>query len=356
VSAVLIGHFFPFDNPIRTTLPLGWLGVRLFYVISGFLITGILLEGRQVAAAGVRSVSSVLRRFYVRRVLRIMPAYYGVLALALALGVEGLREELPWHLTFTSNIYYAIEGRFTGPAFHLWSLSVEEQFYLVWPWIVIFTPRRHMTLVMLGAIATALVWRIAGTWVGWPGITVLAPTPGCLDTLGLGGLLALSLRGETAISRRTIEGVGWLLGLPLAALLLHFHTNGTGVATRTILNDLAMGLVFVAVVNRALRGVGGPIGWLLDLPPVRYVGKISYGIYLIHLFVLQLSPRLFESLGLNAQNFGVWPATFTLLALTVGAATISWYAFEKPINGLKRHFSYSDRDATEDPARDEANA
>ena len=94
VSAVLIGHFFPFDNPIRTTLPLGWLGVRLFYVISGFLITGILLEGRQVAAAGVRGLASVLRRFYVRRVLRIMPAYYGVLALALALGVEGLREAL----------------------------------------------------------------------------------------------------------------------------------------------------------------------------------------------------------------------------------------------------------------------
>lgn len=133
VGLVIYSHWMPGHYQFK--LPWGSAGVQLFFVLSGFLITGILLRCRTSVAR-----LSALRAFYVRRILRIFPLFYCVLLLAYVLNIEPVRETVFWHLPYLSNFYFFSIGRWDGDISHFWSLAVEEQFYLFWPAIVMFVP------------------------------------------------------------------------------------------------------------------------------------------------------------------------------------------------------------------------
>src|SRR5437762_7625759 len=112
-------------------------GVHLFFVLSGFLITRILLGEREnVETLGITRVRA-FRQFYVRRMLRIFPLYYFVVIAGIALGVRNAREYAPWLLTYTFNLKMAAQGTVVEPFVHFWSLAIEEQYYLVWPWLIL---------------------------------------------------------------------------------------------------------------------------------------------------------------------------------------------------------------------------
>ena len=148
VTAVLVHHYFTWANwGLGATL-----GVKLFFILSGFLITGILLRSRDAATASGHKWSSLVGRFYVRRFLRIFPLYYFVVAVAATINLEPAREILPWLLTYTLNIYMANLGWFVANFAHFWTLAVEEQFYIFWPWIILFAPRNwliRLTLIFI---------------------------------------------------------------------------------------------------------------------------------------------------------------------------------------------------------------
>src|ERR1019366_1480642 len=131
-------------------------------VLSGFLITGILLESRQ-GAPGSPDRWFGIRQFYARRVLRIFPLFYMTLALMALVGVRPIRQTLLWHLTYLSNVYFFRQGGWqlaTSNISHFWSLAVEEQFYLVWPYLMIFLPVRRLRPVVLSLIVLAPVFRV----------------------------------------------------------------------------------------------------------------------------------------------------------------------------------------------------
>lgn len=134
VLSVLYYHFY------SNALPFGIMGVRLFFVLSGFLITGILLQCRRLAETGGQSSLFTLRRFYIRRFLRIFPLFYLVLLVSAVINLQGFRDGLWWHAAYLSNVYFAAGGN-AGATIHFWSLSVEEQFYLIWPWLILYVPR-----------------------------------------------------------------------------------------------------------------------------------------------------------------------------------------------------------------------
>jgi|SRR5262249_32105957 len=126
---VLLQHWLPPSNILqRLNVPLAD-GVYLFFVLSGFLITRILLDCRDHADARESTRGRVLVRFYIRRALRLMPLYFLVVIVTASLSVTGARDALPWHLVYGSNVYYFVRGGFNGPTSHFWTLSVEEQFY-----------------------------------------------------------------------------------------------------------------------------------------------------------------------------------------------------------------------------------
>src|SRR6188474_573227 len=146
VTAVAVSHWTP--DFLVGIVPWGT-GVQLFFVLSGFLITGILLRSRPTDH-GV-PLSNALRVFYARRFLRIFPLYYGVLVLCLLLGAGTIYQTWPWHFSYVTNFYYWRYGHgdeVSDPFLHFWSLSVEEQFYLMWPLIVLVASPRTLLILL----------------------------------------------------------------------------------------------------------------------------------------------------------------------------------------------------------------
>src|SRR5258708_7747412 len=149
ILVVLIHHFLPVDKIIPTDfITLGLIGVRLFFVLSGFLITGILLRARGEERA--------LRQFYYRRVLRIFPIYYLTLIIIFVVSPY-LRSEGAWLAAYATN--YITPFKSLEPAGHFWTLAVEEQFYLLWPFLMLLAPARYLLKIIVASIVFAVLFR-----------------------------------------------------------------------------------------------------------------------------------------------------------------------------------------------------
>ena len=315
VSCVMVFHFIPSLDRIA---PLGSIGVRLFFVLSGFLITRILLDLR------TRPVGPALRSFYIRRALRIFPLFYLALALSWAMNIGPVRSTIGWHVSYLTNLYLFDRGGWHGSISHLWSLAVEEQFYLVWPWLVLLVPATRLPQMIVAMIAIAPLSRLL---VGGPMTSVL-PTS-CLDSLGAGALLAFPAVRASAMR------AGSVAGLPLLSVTLGLRYAGVATVPLEIALDFGVSLTAAWMVGRAIDGFGGVAGALLIARPITYVGTISYGLYLYHGFMPYILGRHVPGfLELN------WAARFTLLtAATLAIASISWRFFESPILALKDYFT-----------------
>jgi peptidoglycan/LPS O-acetylase OafA/YrhL len=190
VTAVLIDHFWP--TCILDFVDLGHIGVRLFFVLSGYLITGILLRFRSSIEARRSDAATALRRFYIRRFLRIFPPYYALLALMVVTKLPGVRNTLWWHTGYASNFLFALQGSWTPwVTSHFWSLAVEEQFYLVWPFLILLVPRSRLVAVVIAIIVSSPLFRLIALLAGANDVALYVATPSSLDALGLGSLLAL---------------------------------------------------------------------------------------------------------------------------------------------------------------------
>jgi len=334
--------------PKRYHLGINWgsTGVDLFFVLSGFLITGILLQCRRYHEQGRQSVGFTARRFYARRFLRIFPLYYAVLALAsVALTLEpGILVSL-W--TYTFNLYAGTRGMLSGTLVsHFWSLAVEEQFYLFWPWVNLLAPWRSLSAVIGATIAAGPLSRLALFLAGAPFDTLRMVTTSCLDLLAAGALFAwwIERDGLEAVLRgRLLAACRWV-GVPLFLWGLAIQMTSAGRAEATALEVLIVYTrwpVFAWLVVEASRGFGGLVGSVLSGAVLSYLGRISYGLYVFHAFALVL-----DRVGLA----GLHPLLRLpiYLSFTVFVSALSWHLFEARINALKERFPY--RRAVAEPA------
>jgi len=338
VAMVVVSHYS--EGAIDT----GTHGVHLFFVLSGFLITGILLQNRaSIQSGAVPGPLFSLGRFYARRTLRIFPIYYLVLLVGMAWGVEEARAYAPWLLTYTINWKMAADGWFLAYFAHLWTLAVEEQFYLFWPLVVLLV---RPAWLLPAAVAMTLtgplfrLWHVLG-WHFWGneahGITLTISTLSAFDKLGVGALLAIafSRAGALPTLRRAMLVVG-----PLAAALLLIRLPFPGAGWgRLVVGDTLMAVLFGWIILHAATGFGGMTGRVLSARPLVFIGTISYGIYLYH----QLVPPVLRAFsgwsGVPLPAFGVGQALL-FAAATLLVSTLSAFAFERPINGLKSRFAY----------------
>jgi peptidoglycan/LPS O-acetylase OafA/YrhL len=356
VLGVLVTHYFHF--PVLPWIfgsfrggyfEPGFVGVMLFFVLSGYLITGILLRCRDMADASGQGRKFFLQRFYVRRLLRIFPIYYLVLAAGFIANLPPAREIWMWLMTYTTNIYIVAQGEWVGSFGHFWTLAVEEQFYLMWPWLVLFLPRRWMIPTISGVICLGPLYRLLAVTINPTDYTSGMFTMntlvfGSLDTLGLGALLALAHHSPAtrANVHRLLTRVALPAGVVSYLLLNAAHYYGVSPWGLVVFGNTALGLIFCWLIAKAAQGFGGLPGRVLEWRPLVYFGKISYGIYVFHYFVPTALLFLFSQAGLSYRRSG--PLNFVLAsAITLLIASVSWRFFEQPINNLKRRFPYTPR-------------
>lgn len=324
IAAVLYNHLY------ENSSGLGHLGVSLFFVLSGFLITDILLAIKEGGQSG-RAKWTGIFNFYARRALRIWPLYFLLLSLAVAVDFQGIRAVAAWHALFASNILFAIRNEYvpwtTAP---WWSLSVEEQFYLLWPFAIVLLNRRAIPWLIVGVIVSGAAFQAAIYAMGFIADRAHVLLPASTHALGAGALLAW-------VWRRDRRFPSWLPFLGAAAAVVALivrQVPGNG-----WLSDAVAVISMAALVAAAFVGVGGPIGRLLDLAPLRFLGRISFGLYLVHSFVLWV---LYEKAAAKFPALAdTGPAVFLVgSAISIAVASTSWIVLEAPINRLKRYFPY----------------
>ncbi|RWF23382.1 MAG: acyltransferase, partial [Mesorhizobium sp.] len=340
VSLVLYAHFLA---PGGTSF-LGHLGVRLFFVLSGFLITRLLLEARDAAAF---EAGPALRSFYVRRAIRIFPPYFAVLGLVWFTDLEQSRSSLTWHALYLSNFWYALRNDWTPWVLcHLWSLSIEEQFYVAWPVIMLLAPRKRIEAITIGAIAFSLAYRFYWPITAVPALARDLLPPASMDALACGGLLAVRRARGADVPRWMRRG--WPA---FAAAFLAVVWSDPGPASsawewpRWLLVQVLPLVPMMAIVAMCSHGLRGTLGWLAERRPLLFVGRISYGIYLYHPILLAYAVKAQPWIPLNVSEQG--PGRLLVAGTaTLVAASLSWFLAERPLNSLKRYFPYVARPST----------
>jgi peptidoglycan/LPS O-acetylase OafA/YrhL len=342
VMAVILFHQYVFE--------FGWMGVQVFFVISGYLISRLLNRARD------QELGSYLRGFYGRRALRIFPLYYTVLAGLAVIAFSSqreatLRQSLPYAATYTYNFWYATGA--SGYSYlitHFWTLCVEEQFYLVWPFVIFFCPERHLKRLFLGLVALGPVIRLVlASLISRPGATHLDDwhvamqvlTPTHVDAFAMGALFSFlpspPSRRWLAAGAAAFFGAGAILvvtqHLPLSSLgfPMGMGPGHAFVWAYTLLN-LCSALLIVAVTRRQL------LPRFFEAPPLVYLGKISYGLYAIHYpvqgfvdrvlphgpFRVRLGLQCLLTLALASASYHLWEARFLGLK-------DRWFPAETPV-------------------------
>lgn len=335
VGWVLFDHFWLASG----TGPVGRLSVRMFLLISGYLITHILLSSRDEVERKSASVTGILRSFYARRALRIVPAYFAVIGLTWLLHAKDFAGSLPWHLLFQSSVLFALTNQWGPPGqlAHLWTLSVQEQFYLLWPLVMLFTPRRGVTASILAISAVGPVFRCSLVGLGLDD-TVGAYTllPASITAICAGAGAALLERHGRAPAWLATPRPRWLL----AALALFAAVNlaPTPDWTTYLIFDYLWLIPLSALLLSVSIGIEGPLGRLLDQPWLQYIGRISLGVYLYQWLASEAAEWILGKAHIGADN---GPMLFAAtIVLSVAFAFISWNLMEKPINAFKRLFPY----------------
>ncbi len=311
--------------------PLLWMGVDLFFALSGYLITRNLLALREQCTTG-----RALGVFFYRRVLRILPPYY--LALAIIAMMHGFPDgSAPWYLTFTSNLRDALYGAHEGALNTMWSIAVEEQFYLAWPWVVLLVPRRHLGKAFVLVVLLAPAVRAVATGVSLDAVYRLMPAR--MDLLAMGALLALMDAPSRTVSQAAAgswifqhrhrflaaAALAFLGFAALSVLVPSFRTRNNTLLFNVVGFSLA-GVFFASTLAYVRATDRGPVAALLRHPVLRYVGKISYMAYLTHMVAIEVVKALgFE--GLRGAPLS--------LALTLAFSSLTWYLLEQPLLGLR---------------------
>ncbi len=331
VALVAYEHWLPEES--RFNIPMGFFGVQVFFVISGFLISSILVNCRSAADPGY-----ALRSFYARRFLRIFPLYYLTIAIAYALDIGAMRPTVFWHLTYMSNFFFFWKQQWYSVLSHFWSLAVEEQFYLFWPTIVLFVPSRYLLtgflslcyIGLLSIIALPLLFPDRQMWLVLPNYNFLA--------LGLGAMLSLRNSHPELLKIMLSYSTVGLVAFPIAQIV-----NSLGIEDPIItsIKHVSIGLISFRLIDKASSGYEGRTGRFLSNPILVYFGRISYGLYLIHTFAYVPTPIanvICKLIGTSTLPLGL--IIFMKFWISILLATLSWYLFEKRINSLKRYFPY----------------
>lgn len=334
VMLVFIEHFVFWDHGI------GGLGVKVFFALSGFLIVGILHGQRAKVEAGRSTPMAELRNFWISRSLRIFPIYYLVLFIALAVFVAKGRgvaaDGLPYYFAFLGNVYIQHISHTWSGISHLWSISVEQHFYMLASPLLLWTSARRHRLVMIALLSVSVTAALSdfSTYetVAQP---YLADLPH-FAFMACGALLALARTAGRAVPSPAVLAAVFLVGVTMFSAVAAGASTITSAGVLKGMRELASLMICFAVLAHLPSAQGGWIVRALEFAPLRYLGTISYGFYVYHIFV--------PGFAAYGGHFQWLPGAHALLIaaqflFTCAVATLSWELLERRLLALKNRTS-----------------
>jgi peptidoglycan/LPS O-acetylase OafA/YrhL len=348
-------------------LPFGWVGVQMFFVFSGYLITGILLRMKAKLPA-----REYFQKFYTRRFFRIFPLYYFYLFLIVGLATWSISisykpkmmkvvlDQIGYAILYVYNFYSAYRGFNSSPFLdHLWSLSVEEQFYIFWPLLIFFVNEKHLKKLFLAGIIAAPVFRMAIFLIYQTGyieslsLAIYTLPLSHVDAFALGAYIT---RFSIPNARKQLAYLS--LAVPLLGFITQFAANGKFgpflalgysdslpdayqfIWAYTVLNYWFVVLIYCVAREKLFVR-------FLEWPPLQYLGRISYGLYIYHFPIVFHFPVTWfvdqiHAVGISEECTPLLVLMASFIA-TLVAASFSYYVLEKPFLKLKDRFaSYAD--------------
>jgi peptidoglycan/LPS O-acetylase OafA/YrhL len=337
VLGVLITHFLHFDNVYINRIPFGQ-GVNLFFVISGYLITKILLINKEKVNLKESDNSKVIKTFYFRRFLRIFPIYYLTIFFLLVINFQNTKDVWVWLVTYTTNFYVSNDHLpYIGSFNHLWSLAVEEQFYLIWPFVILFSPKKHLEKIIVGIILMSLIFKIFYLVYFGYSTAINALTISCADSLGFGALIAYwSLYRVSLIDKINKFKFAILLSLlPFIYFIIYPRKFDFIVITGN--NFLFSIFAFFIVIKASQMKFSFFTKFLLENGIAVHLGKISYGIYLYHFFMPDFYNQMSDWIPAYFYNGSHYRTPFLFMS-AIAFAECSWFIIEKPLLKIKDRF------------------
>ncbi|HEV2483243.1 MAG TPA: acyltransferase [Puia sp.] len=323
--------------------------ISFFFVLSSYLITTILLNNKNKHGVSGKTAYN----FLIRRTLRIFPAYYFYLLLLLLLPIGGweVRSHPLSYFFYLSNFRTYAAQYWDTLTSHLWTLSVEEQFYIIWLWVILLIPDRLLPLTFYAIMVAGVVFRIVFFTLHVHSAEQTVPmvilTPSCMDTFAYGGLLAWQQyyrRSRVPLYKKIFAVV-----VPIWVLLILTHQRVLLLGFDRAFCSIGT----VILIAGADKGYKNGFGRFLQHPWTIYLGKISYGIYLYHLLVPYVFWKIYNGAAhwlLIKHQVSLTPLAVVLVnpvvslifyfILTAIFASVSWYLLELPISRLKRYFTY----------------
>jgi peptidoglycan/LPS O-acetylase OafA/YrhL len=331
ILLVIISHWFPQDTllyNIAETIN----APNIFFTISGFLITKILISDRLKSERAGIGKKVIFKNFYIKRLLRIFPGYYLLLMIVFIFN-HFEKIDYIYYLTFTSNIHIFQMGVW-GQITHLWTMAVEEQFYLVWPWVILFVSIKRLPFVMCLFLLTGVISQYFGSNPEF--FPILTFT--CLDALSLGALLAWVLMMKPELLVKIYPFITIAAIISASTLLLHiFYKGFYYLPNRTL---AAITTIFIISYFSINGNKNTYDSFIFRNKLLIQIGKMSYGIYLFHHILLFYTQRPFFHLNkhlpfsdsIKYNHYLFLAENFCLLMII---ASLSWKYFEMPIQNLK---------------------
>lgn len=305
---------------------IGSLGVEIFFVISGFLIT------RQLLMSETDDFMHDLRTFYIRRILRIFPLYYATLIILTA---SGHLSDPIWFYTFLFN-FRAYMGDSGGPASVYWSLCIEEQFYLLIPFLLLKTPKRWRLHFLVGVLLlfSGIQFGLDQTTKNMKNFIYLLPESGQYLLWGcIAGYIDRHWQPKSKLLSGTMFFLLGVLITPILFLLFAYCPRLNFQIYReplVLMHSFGIALLVFGLWRTQNKLVLAPF----KFPPIAYLGKISYGFYLFHSYAFVQTQLLY----VNWEPIRHIDYVLCVFLFTFAAASLSWHFFESPINKLKKHF------------------
>lgn len=328
VILVIISHWLP-NSKLALNFPIGGIGVDIFFVISGFLISKILFNEKNVADFNFSMKIKAVKSFMIKRTLRIFPIYYLLLLfLYVTNGVE-FRNDIIYYLTYTTNFFFYNTQSWHGMTAHFWSLSVEEQFYLFWPFLLLFINTKYILKFIIFIIVFGTVFSIA---IKNDMSSIL--TLSCLNAFGLGGFYAYVYCYKPIFSEITHRVIRSLFIPLIIFLILNFIVFKLSYfPTRLILSFITLNVIRICVEENS----NSIIFKFLNFKFLNFIGMISYGFYLFHNPFTNYWRRLFLKIGFQNVIDNIYLDFLIKFSVLILISYLSWIIIEKPLLKLKKY-------------------